>query len=308
MERTLLGSTVSTLNGTIASAWNGLRGKASPQPIRTMIAQSYAAYSTKDLFKRGQAIVQLYAPGSSPISRDFTETELTDGTYTAWVGSNTPYVAKLYDQIGSNDIFNAFNGTQPKYTDTDNTVFVDKSGYFGNYRTLTGTSSDAIENNFGGNDVGDEVTFFVNAKTNTGTAMVGHGPYFAVIDNAPTIPANQRSKGIGVDSTENISARWKDQGYTEFNADYDNALTGTLQNFTTTQFRSPTIADTTTFELYRAGVKEKTVSTDTMDTGTLRVRQFSLGGVRASGNIFLAYNRRLSELEVAKLEREITAL
>ena len=100
----------------------------------------------------------------------------------------------------------------------------------------------------------------------------------------------------------------KDQGYTEFVTTYDNALTSSLQNYTVTIFRNPTIADTVTFELYRAGVKEKTTNTDTLDNGTLRVRSFNFGNGRGNANILLAYNRRLSELEVAKLEREIKAV
>lgn len=308
MERTLLGSTASNLNGNLGSAWNSFRGKASPQPIRTMIGQAYGAWSLKDLFNTGKNVVQLYDVSASPTARDFTATELTDGTYTSWV-SGTAYVAKLYDQLGSIDLANTSNGlTTPFYDASDNTVQLDRSGYFGNPRGMNSSSSNDIENNFGGNNIGDGVTFFANVRSNTGTNQFGNQPYFGVIDNAPTQPANQRSKSIYLDASSGIGGRMKDQGYTEFVTTYDNALTSSLQNYTVTMFRSPTIANTVTFELYRAGVKEKTTNTNTMDNGALRVRTLTFGNGRGNSNILLAYNRRLSELEVAKLEREIKAV
>ena len=308
MERTLLGSTASNLNGNLGSAWNSFRGKASPQPIRTMIGQAYGAWSLKDLFKTGKNVVQLYDASASPTARDFTATELTDGTYTSWV-SGTAYVAKLYDQLGSNDLANTSNGlTTPIYDASDNTVKTDKGGIYGTYRGMSGSSTDAIENNFGGNNIGDGVTFFANVRSNTGTNQVGNQPYWGVIDNAPASAEFQRSKALHLNASNGIGGRVKDQGYTEFVTTYDNALTSSLQNYTVTIFRNPTIADTVTFELYRAGVKEKTTNTDTLDNGTLRVRSFNFGNGRGNANILLAYNRRLSELEVAKLEREIKAV
>ena len=274
----------------------------------SILSEAYAVYSTKDVYGNGGNVIQLYHQSSSPTSRDFTATELTDGTYASWA-VGTPSVAKLYDQKGSADMANGFGGTQPLYDSSDNSFRSDKGGYFGNYRYLVSSSSQGIEDNFGDNNINESVTFAMNVKSNSGASGSDVQPIFGTIDNAPTQAVNQRSKAISLDqSDDKVGARMKDQTYSLFNAKTDTALTTSYKNYTITMSGGFGAVFSTNFEVYGNTTLEKSNSTDSLDSGTLRVRSFVFGNAPITSNILIGIPRRLTSDEVSKLNTEMNAL
>ena len=83
-------------------------------------------YSFLDVLGNGNNVCQLYNASSSPTSKDFTATELTDGTYTSWYVSGTTKVTALYDQniIGGPSVgvvpITASSSIAPDYDSSDN--------------------------------------------------------------------------------------------------------------------------------------------------------------------------------------------
>lgn len=64
---------------------------------------AFALYGLYDWLGTGNNIVRFYNSNSSPQERDFTEAELTDGTYASWHISGTTDIYKFYDQKGVSD-------------------------------------------------------------------------------------------------------------------------------------------------------------------------------------------------------------
>lgn len=79
----------------------------------------FAVYGATDLMGTGGDIIRLRA-GSS--EQDFTEAELYGSEYTTFVGSDTPYVVKLYDQAGSIDIKSDTEANQPEFIPSTKSV------------------------------------------------------------------------------------------------------------------------------------------------------------------------------------------
>jgi hypothetical protein len=69
----------------------------------TIMDDAFALYGLYDWLGTGNNIVRFYNPNSSPQERDFTEAELTDGTYASWHVSGTTDIYKFYDQKGVSD-------------------------------------------------------------------------------------------------------------------------------------------------------------------------------------------------------------
>ena len=106
----------------------------------------FAVSGATDLMGTGGDIIRLRA-GSS--EEDFTEAELYGSEYTTFVGSDTPYVVKLYDQAGSIDIKSDTEANQPEFVPST------KSVSFHNTDLLY---SDEVSNS-GNTEIGGNYTF-----------------------------------------------------------------------------------------------------------------------------------------------------
>ena len=275
--------------------------------------QSYGVWGTKDVFRTGNRVIKLVSSGASPSSRDFTAKELVDGTYAAWV-SGTPSVNTLYDQKGSNNMTQGFSSNAPLYEATNNSVKFDKGGFFGNYRSIfSGSSIDGIGAEFGGNELGDEVTLAMNIKDTTGTAGTGTQAVFGVYDNAPTQDINQRQKSIVQnDSTKIIGMRQRDNGYTIFDFNTDDDISGASPpdfiNVIGNLFRADTPGTTVTAcDIFIDNTQEFDSSTNTLNT-ECQVRKFSIGGSRFETQVCMAFNKLLTSAETTELNTKINNL
>lgn len=127
----------------------GLGASPSYVPVTSPIGDATNAWALYDLYGNGNNIVQLYASGSSPTTKDFTYSELTGSTYTNWA-SGQVQVAKMYDQKGGADLAVSSYSTAPYYDASDNTLDVRTFQYFGHQMFTNGNT--AVSNAYSNND------------------------------------------------------------------------------------------------------------------------------------------------------------
>ena len=120
MSSALLASALNVLDGNLGSAWDIFRGRSGVQEP-SVFSSAYGVWSTKDVFGNNNNVIELVSSGASPSTRNFTATELTDGTYASWV-SSAPTVKTLYDQVGSLNLTQSFAGVAPLYVSSGNTL------------------------------------------------------------------------------------------------------------------------------------------------------------------------------------------
>jgi len=313
MSSELLGSAVSVLDGNLASAWDALRGRSGSfdPALPTVFSTAYGVWSTKDVFGTGGNVIELVSSGASPSTRNFTATELTDGTYASWV-SSAPTVKTLYDQVGSLNLAQGFAGIAPLYVSSSNTLQFNKDGFMGNPRKMSSSSNSQVNTDFGGNTVTphSQVTFAVNVKATTGSQGTGSQVIAGVRDNAPTQPINQRAKYIiQNDATSIVGLRQRDQAYTIFDTFHDSAIGSSFENYIGSMQRNKQAegATQTLLDMFVDGTQEIDANTTTLST-ECQVFIFELGGSRFETNIFAAFDEALDATSVANLNTEMDAL
>ena len=132
----LIRSAVQRVDGVIASA----------PSVLTLATNAYALY---DLYGNGNAVIRLFSSASTPTERDFTATELTDGTYTSWYVSGTTAVTKIYDQKASLDLAQPSGNVQPDYIASTNVIDFERFQYFG--QQLRTNNDQSVIDNYDGN-------------------------------------------------------------------------------------------------------------------------------------------------------------
>jgi hypothetical protein len=270
----------------------------------TVMEGAYGVWSTKDVFGAGGNVIELVSSGASPSTRNFTATELTDGTYASWV-SSAPTVRTLYDQKGSNNLANGFSGTAPLYIGASNTIKFDKGGFYGNTRQLTVNVGNQLDTDFGGNTVTphSQVTFAINAKDTTGSKGTGTQAMFGAIDSAPTVAINQRGKLIVQnDSDQKVGLRQRDGSYTIFDTIHDTAMGSSFENYIGGMQRNINSQNLTQtlFDLFVDGTQEIDADTNTLNTAC-QTRQFIFGGSRFESQIAIAFDKTLTPSEITEL-------
>ena len=117
----------------------------------TIMNDAFALYGLFDWLGTGNNVVRFYNPNSSPQERDFTATELTDGTYASWYVSGTTDIYKFYDQKGVSDYDMVAAGSgfssAAHYISATNEADFLATGYY-QYSYYQTTSSSAITSAF----------------------------------------------------------------------------------------------------------------------------------------------------------------
>jgi hypothetical protein len=308
MERTLLGSAVSTLSGSLASAWNGLRGKARPGPIPepTVASRANNVYSFLDIYGNGNDVCQLYNGTSNPTSRDFTADELTDGTYLSWYNSGTTLVTVMYDQKGSFD-FSDNSFSAPQYDDANNDMYFRKFNPYARSKVRSQTSDQsAINSTFGGNTNGQGTTIVSTLRNMTTVGVISNTPIFIIRDDNPTYSLNDRHKGlITVLNSGYIGSSIKDDSYTPLNVISDDAIDSTLRMFTATQEK--TDATTTTIKAYKGDSEVASTSATTISE-SIELVQMEWGYTDLRTQTAMLFTEALSGGDVATLKVELESL
>ena len=282
---------------------------ASGEP--SVLAQAYGAWSTLDVFGTGGNVIRLRDASASPTERDFTATELTDGTYDSWAvsGEGSVFVTDVYDQSGSFTVSNGSSVAQPKYIASDNSILFDRTAPFANPRRLISSTSTQINTDFGGNTIGDGVTFASSLRASSHSRTTKEA-IFGVRDNAPTSDLGDRHKFLIMNHTNDyIGVSSRDSSYTLFDAVSTDALSSSIyKNYIGVIFRNPVQPTTTTeFDLFVDGSQEIDTNTNTL-SDACQVKTFTWGGGLFKSYLALAFDKILDESEVSTLNSEIGAL
>ena len=151
-----------------------------------------------------------------PSERDFTATELTDGsTYTTWLdgaSSSLTRVAKLYNQLGDSDLdlSNANSSGRPYYETSENTIRFDATGYF-QYANMFSTASGYLKYQMllGITQHYSDTTLVLGARKKDDTLYglpVSSRTLFALRDGyTPSYPYNAKHKAIAIKPTSTYS-------------------------------------------------------------------------------------------------------
>lgn len=192
---------------------------------------AFAIYGSVDYLGTGNDILRMFVYSASPQERDFTETELTDGTFSTWAGASVNYarVTKLYNQLGDSDLDLATptSSKQFFYNPTDNEIRSDSSGYY-QYTTLFTMASGAstkLANAFENNTTDTDTTFVLGARKRdnnmSGLPQSGR-TMFALRDNVSPVGANlAKHKAVKIKNSMltddiGVSARGDDFTTVEF--------------------------------------------------------------------------------------------
>lgn len=296
------------LNGLGLNLASGV-SSASGEP--SVLAQAYGAWSTLDVFGTGGNVIRLRDASASPTERDFTATELTDGTYDSWAvsGEGSVFVTDVYDQSGSFTVSNGSSTSQPKYISSDNSILFDRTAPFSSPRRLLSANSDQINTDFGGNTIGDGVTFASSLRASSHSRTTKEA-IFGVRDNAPASDLGDRHKFLIMNHTNDyIGVSSRDSSYTLFDSVSTDALSSSIyKNYVGVIFRNPVQPTTTTeFDLFVDGSQEIDTNTDTL-SDACQVKYFNWGGGIYKSYLALAFDKILDASEVSTLNSEIGAL
>jgi hypothetical protein len=163
-------------------------------PGPSVLLDAFGAWSTYDLYGTSSNVIRLRNPNSSPIERDFTATELTDGTYTSWYSSGDTFVSRMYDQKGSYDLFQVSAYVQPKYNSTDNAVQQYSVNQYAKSYIQTDVASgsaavSAISSTFDGNTLNNgpaqPASLVMSMDKTAGSIGFTDYPAFGIYENAP---------------------------------------------------------------------------------------------------------------------------
>lgn len=279
----------------------------------SVLSEAYGAWGTYDFYGTGNNIIRLRNASSSPTERDFTATELTDGTYSSWYSSGTTYVPKMYDQKGSNDLYQSSSATQPKYSSSDNTVeHYQPSQYF---RSVLATdNSAAIASTFDGNGIDAVTTLVMSAKKTGGSTGFTDYPAFGIFEGfAPTIYINKGHRAIvtgggGFTTKLGISMRTEYPPtaalYEEFENNFSSSLKTVSALFARRAVPGVTVTD---LDLYENATQEIDVSTNTLGT-TINQDRFVFGdnsGLKSSA--LFVFNKEFDSNQIDSIHTELSA-
>lgn len=142
-------------------------GQVEVVALPNIFNDAFSMYGVDDYLGTGNAVIRLYCSSSSPQERDFTATELTDGTYTSWHVSGTTKVYKLYDQKGVSGHDMSAGGYQssqaPTYVNAGNYMDFAAVGYY-QYATMQTAVSSAITDAFEDNAVSSPNTMVFSGQ------------------------------------------------------------------------------------------------------------------------------------------------
>ena len=280
----------------------------------SVLSEAYGAWGTYDFYGTGNAVVRLRNPSSTPTERDFTATELTDGTYDSWYSTGIQtYVTKMYDQKGSNDLLQPSSSTQPKYDSTDNTVQHYQPSQYFRSQLYTNNSTD-IANTFDGNEIDSVTTLVASAKKPSGSVGFTDYPAFGIFEGyAPTAYINRGHRAIitggGSFGTEvGVSMRTEGPGsyvtFEQFQSDFSSSFKTYHALFARRPVGGSTVTD---LDLYQDGTQ--TVNSNTTTLGTTinqdRVVFGDNGGFKASA--LFVFNKEFDSNQIDSIHTELSA-
>jgi hypothetical protein len=290
----------------------------------SLLLDAFGAWSTYDLYGTSSNVVRLRNPNSSPTERDFTATELTDGTYTSWYSSGDTFVSRMYDQKSSYDLFNVSAFTQPKYNSTDNAVQHYAVNPYATSVLSTDVSSGStavsdINNTFEGNTLNNvfepaQPTSLVMSMAKTsGSVGYTNRPAFGVYENAPVGPLSRGHRNIitgggdfSTDTGISMRTNYPTSGFVEeFTSGFSSSQKTHIATFA--RESAPGIGPYTRLKMYEDGVSQ--INRLTTNLGTDISQDMFIfgfnGGIQASTLVVFA--SVLTDEQQAAIHTELSA-
>lgn len=291
---------------------------ASPSYIASNIFNdAFSVYGLYDWLGTGGNVVRMYNSSASPTERDFTEAQLSDGTYSTWAGSGTSKISKFYDLKGvsDHDIFASSSANQMQYYASDNEFFMNASGYY-QYTTMQSTACDTIENAFADNQPANHTTMVMSArKTGTGLQdLPVSGRSFIGMRDAisPSNLEQVHHKAIGIRSamySSELELSAKGDDFVDVNKLGTPAvnLGTTLNTYAGGMYRTSAVGTVTTdFDLFVDGVHSINESTTSLDA-EVNIRKFQIGNNKLRSQGFAFFNKQLTQAEHTKVHNAFSA-
>lgn len=296
-------------------------GQVEVVALPNIFNDAFSMYGVDDYLGTGNAVVRLYCSSSSPQERDFTATELTDGTYTSWHVSGTTKVYKLYDQKGVSGHDMTAGGYQssqaPTYINAGNYMDFAAVGYY-QYATMgTYTNPQSIVDAFNNNVVSSNNTmvFSGQKKGNQIYHLPASGRSFiGMRDTISPVGLEQAEhRYIGVQSamySSNIEVSGKDQDQ-GFVKKFETPHVTLSPNMTTYAGGVNRVAASsvtlTHFDLFVDGV-EKLVGSNTTALGNdMRIGRFQFGNNAWYTKGCAFFNKRLTQDEHTRVHNIMSA-
>ena len=309
-----LASAQNVLKGNLAGAWDILSGAQGQYPAEVSVrSTAVKIYSFLDILGTGNDVCQLYNANSSPTSRDFTATELTDGTYTSWYVSGTTKVTALYDQniIGGPSVgvvpITASSSIAPDYDSSDNLA----SSVAVNPFVKSSIASSSVYNStlgtvFSGNALGQGATLVMTVKDFTTAPSSSETPLLNIRSNAPTGDLSDAHKAlVAVVGDGDVGASVRDSSFTQFSASSDDPIDSTLRMYT--GIINKTDSSTTTVRAFK-GDSEIANDTTTTISDTINLTTIKAGGSIFKFQTAIIFNKALTESDVNNLKNELESL
>ena len=296
---------------------------ASPSYIKPSIFKSaFALYGVVDYLGTGNDVVRFYNIGADTTERDFTASELTDGsTYTNWLdgaSSSITRVAKIYNQLGDSDLdlSNPSTSNRPYYETSENTIRFDSTGYF-QYANLISSGSNAvskISNAFGDNTTTSDTTLILGARKKDATlyGLPAHTRTLLALrdSNTPSYAYNAKHKALAIKPTSTysddiaISARGNDNTLViEEHDTFDHSTLKTyIGEIERTEASSVTATD---MNLFVNGTQEVDTTTNSLDAD-INIGQIVLGDNRYIMKGAILFNKILTTQEKAEVHTRMS--
>lgn len=279
----------------------------------SLLLDAFGAWGTHDFYGAGNAVVRLRNTASSPTERDFTATELTDGTYTSWYSSGQTYVSKMYDQKGSNDIYHASTSFHHKYDASDNTVWCYQASQYSRSQLFSDVSSD-LASTFDGNEVSSVTSLVMSGKKPSGSVGFTDYPIFGLYEGyAPTAFINRGHRSIitggGSFGTKvGISMRTEGPGSYVTSEHFQTDFPSTMKTYHALFSRVP-VSGVTSTDLELNQDTTKTVDVNDGGLGTTINQDRIIFGDNSGfkSNALFVFNKQFDSDEIDSIHTELSA-
>ena len=287
--------------------------------VKNVFDDAFAIYGSVDMLGTGNAVVRMFVYSASPQERDFTETELTDGTFSTWAGSSASYarVSKIYNQKGDSDLdlTHAMSSLYHFYDPSTNEIRPDQAGYYQytNMFTQASGASSKIASAFEDNTIDSHTTFVLGARKK-GSSMyelpASGRTMFVLRDTTSPVTANQaKHKAIAIKNASltddiGISIRGDDFVYER---NYHDTFPTTLKTYIAEIQRLPIAGVVATdVNMFVDGTQEIDVNTTNVDND-IELGKIEIGDNRYRFKCAALFNKILTTDERTEVHTRLSA-
>lgn len=287
--------------------------------VKNVFDDAFAVYGSVDMLGTGNAVVRMFVYNATPSERDFTEKELTDGTFSTWAGSSASYarVSKIYNQKGDSDLdlTHAVSGLYHFYDPNTNEIRPDQAGYYQytNLFSLASGAASKVASAFEDNTTDSHTTFVLGAraKGNQMYELPASGrTMFGLRDTtSPAIAIQAKHKAIAIKSaylTDDIGISIRDDDFT-YTQNYHTLFPATLKTYIAEIQRLPISGITSTdINMFVDGTQVIDVNTNTVDND-IEIGRVEIGNNRYRFKCAALFNKILTTEERTEVHTRLSA-